>query len=226
MMFISLAAILGKRKRSIDELHSILESKIFTAAPSQMGEMIEYKSLQLDPAVRILDDRPSQDLVPPASLLYDGFGHFLDISRHREDSHDLTPKRRNLELAVDSFAEEMTSFYETEDERKMAGVRALNAILSLEGHDRLSPSSIDSSRMHSDGHYNGPHDAISCIVEIKNELIDISSIPLVELTSFVAHSHAQAMERHQALYLGWRVPCLGITVVGKLDTVSLDFRRV
>jgi hypothetical protein len=225
MTFILLAAILGKRTRSVDEHHSIPDSKIFTAAPSQMGKMVEYKSLQQDLAVRILDDRPVQDMVPPASLLYDGFGHFLDIFRRREDLHDLTPKQRKLESAVDSFAEEMTTFHQTEDERKTAGVRALNVILSLESHNRLSPASVDSSCI-SNGHYNGPHDAISCIVEIKNELVDISSIPLVELTSFVAHSHAQAMKCHQALYLGWRVPCLGITVVGKLDTVSLDLRFV
>lgn len=220
-MLISLAAVLGKRTRSFDEFDSIQDSKNFTTAPSQMGKLIEYKSLQRDPACRILDDRPVQDLVPPASLLYDGFGHFLDMFRRREDVHDLTPKRRDLEIAVDSFAEVMTLFYQREDDRKIEGLRALNAILSLGSHNRLSASSVDSTRIQSDGHYNGPHGAISCIVEIKNELVDISSIPLVELINHVAHSHAQAMKRHQALYLGWRVPCLGITIVGKLG-ISLS----
>jgi hypothetical protein len=216
MIFISLASILGKRTRSVDELKSIQDSRIFTTAPSQMGKLIEYKLLQQDPDWRILDDRPAPDLVPPPSLLYGGFGHFLDIFRRREDVHDLTPKRRDLELAVDAFAEVMTVFHQR-DERKMEGLDALNEILSLGSHNRLTAASVDTSRIQSDGHYNGPHGAISCIVEFKNELVDINSIPVVELTSYVAHSHAQAMKHHQGLYLGWRVPCLGLTIVGKLD---------
>jgi hypothetical protein len=221
MTFTLFAAILGKRTRSIGEHHFILDSKLFNAAPSKMGTLEEYKSLQRDPALRILDDRPVQDLVPPGSLLYDGFGHFLDIFRCREDLHDLTPERRSLELAVDSLAEAMASFYGTEDERRTAGIQGLNEILSLENLSQLYPASVDASSIKSDGHYNGPHNAISCIVEFKKELVNIKSIPLVELLGYVAHSHAEAWKRHPDLYLGWRVPCLGITVVGKRFSGSL-----
>jgi len=40
---------------------------------------------------------------------------------------------------------------------------------------------------------------------------------LVELVSCVAHSHAQSIQSHKDMYMGWRVPCLGLTVVGELD---------
>jgi hypothetical protein len=180
-----------------------------------MGKLREYKSLQQDQNKRILDDRPVPDSVPPASLLYDGFGHFMDIFRHRKDVYDLSLKRRNLELAVDNFAELMTDFHDNEDGRKMKGLLALNEILS-NNSNKLAAASIDSTSIHSDGHYNGPHDAVSCIVGFKNELVDISSMPLVELIGYVAHSHAQSMARHEELYKGWRVPCLGMTIVGKL----------
>lgn len=162
-----------------------------------------------------MDDRPEPDSVPPASLLYDGFGHFMDIFRRREDV--LTQEQRNLELAVDNFAELMSGFFDNDDERNMNGLLALNKILSLNSHNKLAAASIDSTPIHSDGHYNGPHDAVSYIVEFKNELVDISSMPLVELIGYVAHSHAQSMRRHEELYMGWRVPCLGMTIVGELD---------
>ncbi|KAF8478986.1 hypothetical protein DFH94DRAFT_746856 [Russula ochroleuca] len=206
--------VLGKRTREVGD---VLNSKIYTTSPSQMGKLREYKSLQQDQNKRILDDRPVPDSVPPASLLYDGFGHFMDIFRHRKDVYDLSLKRRNLELAVDNFAELMTDFHDNEDGRKMKGLLALNEILS-NNSNKLAAASIDSTSIHSDGHYNGPHDAVSCIVGFKNELVDISSMPLVELIGYVAHSHAQSMARHEELYKGWRVPCLGMTIVGPYVT--------
>jgi len=41
--------------------------------------------------------------------------------------------------------------------------------------------------------------------------------PVVELTSYVAHSHTSAMKHYESVFRNWRVPCLGITVVGKLN---------
>lgn len=188
-------------------------------APSQMGKPSEYKSLQQNSSERILDDRPAQDPVPPASLLYEGFGSFLDIFRCRGDIYDLTRERRKLELAVNTFAEAMTTFFGTENERGTRGLNALNAILSLHRHQERTAVCVDSSRICTDGHLNEPHEAISCIVEFKNELVDVSSIPLVELVSCVAHSRAQSIQSRKEPYMGWRVPCLGLTVVGKLDVL-------
>jgi hypothetical protein len=74
----------------------------------------EYESLQRDPSERILDDRSEQDWVPPASLLYEGFGSFLDIFRRRGGDYELTPERRDLEVAVNTFADAMASFFKSE----------------------------------------------------------------------------------------------------------------
>jgi hypothetical protein len=66
------------------------------------------------------------------------------------------------------------------------------------------PASVGT--VHSNGHYDGPHKAASCVVVFKNELVDISSMPMVELTGYVAHSHGQAMESFKEVFNGWRVP--------------------
>ena len=111
----------------------------------------------------------------------------------------------------------MTVLYEDELHRKARGLDALNNIFSLRNRSPLMAAEIAAVR--TDGHYNGEHGAASCVVEFKNELVGISSIPVVELTSYVAHSHTEAMNRpdRERLFQGWRVPCLGLTVVGKLN---------
>ena len=114
---------------------------------------------------------------------------------------------------------------------------ALNEILSLEfdemdwegvsddiprrlddsgpGYHTLEAASVDSSDVLSDGHCDGPHGAVSCIVRPKNELVDVHPMPLVGLSTLVVRSYAQSIKSHKKLYKGWRVPCLGITIVGK-----------
>lgn len=79
----------------------------------------------------------------------------------------------------------------------------------------LEAASVDSGDVLSDGHCDGPHGAVSCIVRFKNELVDVHSMPLVELSTLVVRSYAQSIKSHKKLYKGWRVPCLGITIVGK-----------
>ena len=167
--------------------------------------------LQGNSEQRIWDDRPEPDPVPPISLLYEGFGHFLDTFSRR-DVYWL-----QLETAVDSFAVAMTKFYSDESRRRSAGLETLNKIFSFRDRQPLMAAAIGNVR--TDGHYNGPHGAASCIVKFKNELVDIHSIPVVELTSYAAHSHAEAMGSPigRALFQGWRVPCLGLTVVGKFN---------
>src|SRR5712672_4290034 len=92
------------------------------------------------------------------------------------------------------------------------------SMLSLRGSDnKLMPASIGS--IHTDGHY-GPLKAAVCINQFKNDLSGVNTIPVVELTCYVAHSHASAMECNKNAFRNWRVPCLGITVVGKLSIPS------
>ncbi|KAI0248667.1 hypothetical protein BJV78DRAFT_1130931 [Lactifluus subvellereus] len=215
---ISLAAVLDKRSRAADDLDFALDSKLAKATPSEIGKPGKYKSLQGQQSQKILDDRPVPDSVPPASLLYGGFGHFMDIFSRRGDICDLDTKRQDLEMAVNSFADTMSDFYNKEADRREEGLRALNKILSLrgDGDNKLMATSIGT--VHWDGHYDGPHEAASCIVVFKNELVDISSMPMVELTAYAARSHKQAMERSEELFRSWRVPCLGLTVVGPYVT--------
>jgi hypothetical protein len=153
-------------------------------------------------------------LIPPVSLLYEGFGHFLDIFCGRKQRHHLSRDEQHLKRAVDHFAEQMTQIYAFEEDRRTDGLPALNDILSLRGsNDKLMAASIGA--VHTDGHFNGPLDAAACIVEFKNDLGGSGAIPVVELTSYVAHSHAAAMKRFEVAFRNWRVPCLGLTVVGE-----------
>jgi len=91
----------------------------------------------------------------------------------------MDPKRPELEI------------YETEGRRRTVGLRALDEISSSRGPDRLTVVAIGS--VLSDGRYDGPHEASSCIVEFKNELCDFTSMPMVELMGYVAHSQTQAI---------------------------------
>ncbi|KAF8327235.1 uncharacterized protein EI90DRAFT_2975252 [Cantharellus anzutake] len=203
----------GKRPRPSDDVDLALESRLAKTAPSLIGKQVEYMLLQRESNQRILDDRPTPDSVPPISLLYHGFGRFQDIFNHYPDRLDM--ERQNLELAVDSFAQNMTQFYHHETKRMGKGLFALNEILSLRDHPGLDFGDSCTS-----GHYDGPHGAASCIVEFRNELCDIALMPTVTLASCIAHSHKDAMNRPSgpALFKGWRVPCLGLTVIGPYIT--------
>ncbi|KIL58377.1 hypothetical protein M378DRAFT_170630, partial [Amanita muscaria Koide BX008] len=70
-------------------------AKIVTNEPSDIGTSEKYQSLQGDPSERILDDRPKpDDDIPPISLLYEGFGHFLDIM----DGHKNVPGLADVDV--------------------------------------------------------------------------------------------------------------------------------
>lgn len=61
---------------TVTEIFSRL--RIATEAPSMVSK--NYKDIQADPWQRIFDDRPDPDsLIPPMSLLYNGFGVFDDV---------------------------------------------------------------------------------------------------------------------------------------------------
>jgi hypothetical protein len=58
----------------------VKRTKVLQIAPSQFARSSNYESLQNDLREKILDDRPREDEnIPPVSLLYEGFGQFLDI---------------------------------------------------------------------------------------------------------------------------------------------------
>ncbi|KAI9460082.1 hypothetical protein F5148DRAFT_1001036 [Russula earlei] len=194
-------------------VESLLKRKLVSTSASRISSPKMYRSIQTVPRERIRDDRPESDSLPPISLLYDGFGHFLDIYKGRHNTRVPTKARGKLEMAVDFFSERMTKLYNNEASWMSEGLVALNSIFSFRNRDcpPLKQGTIRNGR--TDGHLLGPHGAVSCVVEFKNELADINSIPAVELVSYIAKSHAQAMKDQRGPFR-WRVPCLGLTIVG------------
>ena len=141
-----------------------------------------------------------------------------------------TRRQESLERTVDDFADNMVRFYDDEGERTTTGLRTLNINFSvpLDGQDNvlhLQGTSVD-GRMKSDGHFVGKHGAICCVVEFKNEPCNIHVLADIELTGYIAHSLRVAMSSHQSerVFRGWRVLCLGITVVGEWIFVTILMR--
>lgn len=77
----------------------------------------------------------------------------------------------------------MTKIHPDELGRRTAGL----SNLFPDGRRMLMAASVGSSR--TDGHYDGPHVAASCIVKFKDELVDIKSLFEVELGAYTARSH-------------------------------------
>ena len=185
-------------------------------APSSLAKPSEYESLQKRPDEKILDDRPQEDGIPPISLLYDGFGQFLDIVAGATDIKNLPDvKAVELQLAVDKFAVSMCGFFTDEDKRREKGLDLLNEIFAAR-KDRLHPTitagAIGSVR--SDGHVVGGHGVATMIIEFKNRSTGNSGCPEVELVGYFARSFAKGVESQSERLKEWRVPGLGITVVG------------
>jgi hypothetical protein len=148
-----------------------------------------------------LNDCPKLDPLHPISLLFAGFGEFLDAVNCSKDELKLNPTWLSwlkLEDDINFFAEEMTQIYHSEMLRRDTGLHALNEILLPCGPQMVA--AIGAGR--TDGHYDGPHGAASFIIEFKNELCDITSMPMVELTSYIAHSQVPAMERNLDKFQG------------------------
>ncbi|KAG6846431.1 hypothetical protein H0H93_014006 [Arthromyces matolae] len=109
--------------------------KLATTPPPVTGDPLEYKRLQNLNDERILDDRPQpDDDIPPVSLLYDGFGLFLDILRGKKDIPLLTEiDIPRLRQEVDEFADQMCEFYEKEADRRDTALPILEKIFSARG---------------------------------------------------------------------------------------------
>ena len=210
----------AKRERSPqlkeDNFERLKRTKLATTAPSHTGKSVVYESIQDNPSEKILDDRPKKDKdATPVPLLYDGFGHFLDVTDGRPNVPGLQDINiRELEDAVDDFAESMTQFYSKENDRREVGIDALNRIFAARRGTKIPSfhaSAIGSVR--SDGHNVGTHKGRAGVVEFKNGCTGISAIPEIELVGHVAHLNKK-MEPYRALFDRWRMPCLGITIIG------------
>ena len=221
LMFCIVEPRVAKRKADeldVDELEQRKRNPLATAAPSTIATASNYKQLQLGPDA-ILDDIPTPNLyIPPINLLYDGFGHFLDICK-QDNPEPQGINSFKLTSAVDKFADAMTQFCPNEDMRRDTGLTLLNEIFAAREDPipniDIRPSSIGSAR--TDGHCIGPHGLTPIISEFKNLECDFSTLPVAQALSYFAHSQKAAIEsaKDPKRFVGWRIPCIGIVVIGQ-----------
>jgi len=214
-----------RRRHSSSETFAarVKRSKVVKLAPSALAKPTEYEKLQNNPEERILDDRPQDDDIPPASLLYEGFGQFMDIVAGRPVDGCNNVNAFDLHLAVDEFAESMCLFYPNEDTRAKFGRTYINKILAARRDGfrstitaaSIGPVNSTASAVRTDGHFTGHHGVAVIINEFKNRSAGNSGLPEVEMVGYFAHSFADSscLERFPKLE-GWRVPAVAITIVG------------
>jgi hypothetical protein len=148
----------GKRKLSEPNegvFNRFKRTKPVTTAPSQTGKSSTYLDLQNNPSEKILDDRPQPDAdIPPIPLLYDGFGHFLDVMDGHEDVPGLADAEvRELQDAVDDFAVKMTTFFNNEDDQRDVGLKCLKKIFAAHRAIMIPPIAAAAiGSVKSDGH--------------------------------------------------------------------------
>ena len=193
-------------------------TKLATTSPSTAAQPSRYESNQQTPSEKILDDRPERDPdIPPIPLLYEGFGEFLDIVDGAADVSGLSEVNMiELAKAVDDLALKMSRFFENDDRRRDAALPILNRIFAARVGatiPSLHASVIGSVR--TDGHNVGKHGGAGIVIEFKNCAANNNAIAEVEMAGYVAHLHSKGMEVHKELFERWRVPCLGMTVVGE-----------
>ena len=224
-----------RQKRALSEpaediFDRLKRARIVTKAPSDTAKSTIYENLQKEPSEKILDDRPEPDPdIPPIPLLYEGFGHFLDIMDGRDDVPGLADVDvPELWRAVDDLASKMTGFFDKEDGRRDAALPCLTRIFSARRGIKIPPLHVAAiGSVRTDVHNTATHGAGTMVVKFKNWSTGVSALPQVELACYVARLNATGMDEDNAcrqLYLRWRVPCVGLTIVGELDTSA--FHRV
>jgi hypothetical protein len=195
--------------------------KFVTTAPSELANPSKYRSIQNSGT---LDDHPKPDVdMPPIPLLYDGFGYFLDIVAGHKDipGLDLVDLRR-LQAEVDELACMMCRFYDHENERRDVACRILNKIFGARRGvviPLIEAASIGSVR--SDGHVMWRNGVVMLVTDFKNKATGSYAMLKVELVRHVARFHKQKMQEGKR---GWRVPCLGLIIIGEREYLIFSFR--
>lgn len=198
-------------KRSASPLeHDLLKrTRLAQDAPSLVAQPSNFKTLQSNPSEMVLEDRPSSNSnVAPIALLYPGFGLFYDVILGRS-SIDVT----KYQAPVDRLAQAMVQTYEHEHQRRDEGIKYLNEIFLCRPGSNYTISAASIGSCTSDGHGLGPERSPIIMVEFKNELTGISSFPHIQAAAYVARLHVKMATPN--LFEQWRLPCLGITIVGK-----------
>ncbi|KAF5316481.1 hypothetical protein D9619_006109 [Psilocybe cf. subviscida] len=193
-----------------NEHENLQKTKIARHAPSDMAKPARYASIQMDPSERILDDRPTPDvIVAPIALLYSPFGEFEDIFTNGVPPTDIHVDLRKMEENIDALAAAMCRFYIDEATRRLAGIPLLNAILEfpIRAGDVAKPA-------RSDGHCD-VGGMISTIVDWKDAFANISTYPHARCVGYVAHSHV-ASDKAKDLCGRQILPALAMTFLGDL----------
>ncbi|KAI6133844.1 hypothetical protein EV401DRAFT_2252508 [Pisolithus croceorrhizus] len=227
-----LAPPLRGEKRAFEEADSnvvelVKRAKLATMSASSLAQPETFITLHKKPGELILDHRRPSDFVdnlPPVSVHYKGFGHFLEVFRGSRDVPVMeSVDSESLRLVVDELAESMSLIYENEQVRERRGLDALDDIFSARDDDLpvVVMGTNDSNSSNSDlGYFLGQRRAAYCIAEFKNESGCGSVIPYVEMTGRFAHSMKEAAERlnSASVMRGWNFPCLGIAITGHYIT--------
>jgi hypothetical protein len=186
-----------------------------------VAQASKYVEIQEDPFERIFDDRPKPDAdIPPIPLLYNGFGHFLDVMDGRDDVPGLADiNAQRLHKAVDDLASMMIGYFKDENDRRDAALLRLDRIFSARTGviiPSLRATAIGSVR--SDGHNIAAHGVGAMVVELKNWITGINAIPQIEIVGPVSRLNTTTIELSDScrdLYSRWRMPCVGLTIVGE-----------
>jgi hypothetical protein len=129
---------------------------------------------------------------------------------------------------VDDLATQMMTYFTEENHRRDAALKCLNVIFEARSGIKIPPLSAAAfGSVRSAGHNIVVHGSGSIAVEFKNSMAGISALPAVELTGYVARLDSRMDGQ---LYERWKVPCLGLTIVGTLDIAAFnlysDFLRL
>lgn len=123
-----ISPLLKGEKRTLEDADNdavglVKRAKIATESPSDLAQLQTFRALHRDPKENILDHRRVYDIneppisdpshvvddLPPISLHYEGFGHFLDVFRGCKNVPGIgNVSYKKMRLAVDDFAERMS----------------------------------------------------------------------------------------------------------------------
>lgn len=110
----------------------------------------------------------------------------------------------------------MNEYYGDENMRRDAVLPCVTDIFSARRGIQIPELHAEPmGSVRTDGHNTATHGAGTIVVEFRNKIAGINAIPQVELACHVARLNSTKVD--EQLYLGWRIPCLGLTIVGELD---------
>ncbi|KAJ2936627.1 hypothetical protein H1R20_g456, partial [Candolleomyces eurysporus] len=202
-----------KRAASISQYERLKKAKLAVEAPSALAKDDEYKIMQGNSVERVLDDRPKPDLnIPPIALLYSGFGEFQDTFKS-----SVTPRNQKEERTFRRFADAMTLPYSSDAERQKAAVDLINAIFEAHNVSARLGLGANTGLLPADAYALGPNNFPIVVSDIRNEAV-ADAHSNIRLASYGAHFHILVDDKARELFERWRVPYLGITIVGPYVT--------